>query len=98
MGTCGPNPSPGDDCRWKLLNPTVTGPVMFGYQVNAGPPSEPMMALDNDAKPANWSGWGTHGDHWYVIQAIADADGDGVYAKFVAGSIRADVFHSNDGE
>jgi type II secretory pathway pseudopilin PulG len=97
-GTCSPSPTPSDDCRWKLLNPTVPGPVQFGYLVNAGAPSEPMTVLDNDAKPASWAGWSANGDHWYVIQAIADADGDKIYAKFVASSIRGDVFRENDGE
>ena len=97
-GTCTPNPSPSDDCRWKLLNPTVPGPVQFGYLVNAGGPSTSMTTLDSDARPPGWNGWPANGEHWYVIQAIADADGDGVYAKFVASSIRADVFRANDGE
>jgi hypothetical protein len=52
-----------------------------------------MTTPDTDARPADWVDWGTpNGEHWYVIQAIADADGDGVYAKFVASSIRADVY------
>jgi prepilin-type N-terminal cleavage/methylation domain-containing protein len=97
-GTCVPDPAPSEDCRWKLLNPTITGPVQFGYQVNAGAPSEPMTTLSADAAPTGWSGWPTNGEHWYVIQAIADADGDGVYAKFVGSSMRADVFHENDGD
>ena len=97
-GGCVPDPAPSQDCRWKLLNPTIPGPVQFGYQVNAGAPSEAMTTLDADATPTGWSGWPANGDHWYVIQAIADADGDGVYAKFVASSLRADVFRENDGE
>ncbi|HEX7668460.1 MAG TPA: prepilin-type N-terminal cleavage/methylation domain-containing protein [Polyangiaceae bacterium] len=97
-GTCVPDPAPTQDCRWKLLNPTIPGPVQFGYKVNAGAPSEAMTTLDADAAPTGWSGWAANGDHWYVIQAIADADGDGVYAKFVSSSIRGDVFHENDGE
>jgi Tfp pilus assembly major pilin PilA len=98
-GTCSPSPDPSDDCRWKLLNPTVPGPVEFGYMVNAGGPNTAMTTPDTDARPADWAGWGTpNGEHWYVIQAIADADGDGIYAKFVASSIRADVYRANDGE
>lgn len=97
-GACVPDPAPSQDCRWKLLNPTIPGPVQFGYQVNAGAPSEAMTTLDTDATPKGWSGWPASGDHWYVIQAIANANGDTVYAKFVASSLRADVIHENDGD
>lgn len=97
-GTCEASGTPSEDCRWKLLNPTVPGPVQFGYKVNAGGPQTAMTPLDPDAKPPDWNGWAANGEHWYVIQAIADADGDGVYAKFVASSLRADVYHLNDGE
>jgi prepilin-type N-terminal cleavage/methylation domain-containing protein len=91
-GTCAIAADPSEDCRWKLLNPTVTGPVEFGYMVNAGAPSETMTVPATDAKPAGFTAWPATGEHWYVIQAIGDADGDGRYSKFLATSIRADVF------
>ena len=97
-GTCGiPLPNT-DDCRWKLLNPTSIGSTGFGFMVTAGPPSTPMTPPDSKARPSDWNGWPTNADHWYVIQAIADANSDGVYAKFVASSIRGDVFRENEGD
>jgi Tfp pilus assembly protein PilE len=99
-GTCPPSGDPSDDCRWKLLNPTVPGPVQFGYRVNAGGPSDAMTTPEAESKPVDWVDWpaNPNKDHWYVIQAIADADGDHIYAKFIATSLRADVYHGNDGE
>lgn len=94
-GSC---PMDSDDCRWKLLNPTVTGPVAYGFKVNAGKPSETMTQPDDKVKPGGWPGWPPSSDYWYVIQAVGDADGDGVYAKFVASSLRGTVYHENDGE
>jgi prepilin-type N-terminal cleavage/methylation domain-containing protein len=87
-----------DDCRWKLLNPAITGPTDFGFMLTAGPPDATMTAPDAKARPSNWNGWPANGEHWFVLQAIADADGDGVYAKFLSSSIRGDIYRENEGE
>jgi len=100
LGTCGvPTPNT-DDCRWKLLNPTKTGSsTEFGFMLTAGPPLQAMTEPLAEAKPSNWAQWpSSPPDHWFVLQAIADMDGDGVYSKLVASSIRGDVYHENDGE
>ncbi len=97
-GTCGTPLPDNDDCRWKLLNPTAVGPTEFGFMVTAGPPGTAMTDPDSKARPKNWGAWPANGDHWFVIQAIADYDGDGVYAKFLASSIRGDVYRENEGE
>jgi prepilin-type N-terminal cleavage/methylation domain-containing protein len=98
-GNCLPAPDPSEDCRWKLLNPTVTGPVEFAYMVNAGGPSETMTTPHSNARPTGWTSWGTSAPNqepWYVIQAIGDADGDGKFSKFVASSLRGDVYQEID--
>jgi prepilin-type N-terminal cleavage/methylation domain-containing protein len=87
-----------DDCRWKLLNPAITGPTEFGFILTAGPPETAMTAPQPQATPSNWGGWPTNNDHWFVLQAIADADGDGVFAKFLSSSIRGDVYRENEGD
>jgi prepilin-type N-terminal cleavage/methylation domain-containing protein len=97
-GTCGVPVSDTDDCRWKLLNPAVTGNTEFGFILTAGYPDNAMTTPDAKAKPTNWSGWPANGDHWFVLQAIADADGDGTYAKLVSSSIRGDVYVENEGD
>jgi hypothetical protein len=97
-GACGIPLPDTDDCRWKLLNPTSIGSTGFVFMVNAGPPSVPMTPPDSNARPLDWAGWPPNADHWFVIQAIADIDGDGVYAKFLTSSIRGDVYRENEGE
>ncbi len=97
-GACGVPMPDTDDCRWKLLNPTGLGPTEFGFMVTAGAPGTAMTEPDTRARPAGWNNWPSNGDNWFVIQAIADADGDGVYAKFLASSIRGDVYRENEGE
>ncbi len=97
-GTCGVPMPDTDDCRWKLLNPTGLGPTEFGFMLTAGAPGTTMTQPDAKARPTGWNDWPANGDNWFVVQAIADADGDGVYAKFVASSIRGDVYRENEGE
>jgi prepilin-type N-terminal cleavage/methylation domain-containing protein len=94
-GACTPVADPSQDCRWKLLNPTVMGPVQFGYMVTAGGPADAMTTPAVEARPSGWSGWTPTGDHWFVVQAIGDADGDGVYSKYLASSVRANVYQDN---
>jgi prepilin-type N-terminal cleavage/methylation domain-containing protein len=96
--TCGVPIPDTDDCRWKLLNPTAIGPTEFGFMLTAGPPGTAMTEPNTNARPSGWTQWPPNGDHWFVLQAIADADGDGVYAKFVSSSIRGDVYRENEGE
>jgi prepilin-type N-terminal cleavage/methylation domain-containing protein len=97
--TCGVPIPDTDDCRWKLLNPTKTGSsTEFGFMLTAGPPGAAMTDPDPKARPSGWTQWQANGDHWFVLQAVADFDGDGVYAKVVSSSIRGDVYHENDGE
>jgi prepilin-type N-terminal cleavage/methylation domain-containing protein len=93
-----------DAAAWAALRPVVPAPVEFGYLVNAGPPSTAMKA------PAVGSvTWppvcnpGTlppacNAEHWYVIQAVADLDHDGVPAYFLASHIKGDIFRMNAGE
>jgi len=97
-GACGVPLPDTDDCRWKLLNPTAIGPTEFGFMLTAGAPGTTMTEPDAKARPTGWTTWPANGDNWFVVQAIADADGDGVYAKFVASSIRGDVYRENEGE
>ena len=97
-GTCGVPLPNSDDCRWKLLNAAAVGPTEFGFMLTAGAPGTAMTDPDVKARPTGWTSWPANGDHWFVIQAIANYDGDSVYAKFVASSIRGDVYRENEGE
>lgn len=84
-----------DLAKWKTLNPAVIGPSEFGYLVNAGPPSG---AMTPPAEAVAGFAWPNNSEHWFVIQAIADGNGDGVHAFFLASSLKADVYRQNEGE
>ena len=89
----------GDEANWKALNPALIGNVEFGYLAHAGPPGTAMQRLVvTPAGGASPTLSNPGGDHWYVIQAVADADGDGVPAYFAATSLKGDVYAQNQGE
>ncbi|MEN9578770.1 MAG: hypothetical protein RJA70_1779 [Pseudomonadota bacterium] len=87
--------SHGDNPRWWQLKPTVSGAVYFGYQTNAGVPGSPMtaplVAVDGLTWPATT-------EPWYVIQCIADADGNGQIGYYLASSVNNEVYRMNEGE
>lgn len=93
-----------DADRWAALRPVAVGPVQFGYLVNAGPPlsamKAPVLSGVNWPPPcdATTSPPACNGDPWYVIQAIADLDHDGIKAFFLASHLKADIFRLNEGE
>jgi prepilin-type N-terminal cleavage/methylation domain-containing protein len=103
-----PNTEPGKTVRewrqpahaeyssWQRLNVAYTQPVQFGYICNAGLPGTPHAALVTENKDPGWPAVAI--EPWYVIQARADADGDGVFAHFVASSYNAELYSENEGE
>lgn len=75
------------EARWRLLNPTVPGPVMFSYSVVAGAPGEAMP------KP-NLPGavdFNIPADQWYVIEAKGDPNGNGTFAMCASASVSDEV-------
>jgi type IV pilus assembly protein PilA len=76
--------------RWRLLNPTVPGPVQFGYAVVAGEPSADPATMPVPALPGAPQ-FPAPADYWYVIQAIGDPDRDGVNTVCASSSISNDV-------
>ena len=93
-----------DAVLWTTLRPVAPNPVEFGYLVNAGPPltsmKAPAVASIDWPPPCNATTAppACNGEHWYVIQAIADLDHDGVPAYFLASHLKGDIFRSNEGE
>ena len=84
-----------DLARWQLLGPRVTQPVMFGYLVYAGAPGiRPTKAMYLTNNP----NFGTPTGPWYIIQARADADSNGVFCNGAATSFSTDVFFEGEGE
>jgi prepilin-type N-terminal cleavage/methylation domain-containing protein len=87
-------PSGPDYQRWQLLNPTVAGPVQFGYATIAGSAGQavpPLSVVDQPVFPVP-------NEPWYVIQARADVDENGVFATFAATSFTGEVYAENIGE
>ena len=85
----------GDDyARWRMLNPTVSGPVRFGYAVKAGPPGADPPNVSVSGAPD----FAVATDIWYVIQAAADFDEDGVLARCAATSFSTELYCENEGE
>jgi prepilin-type N-terminal cleavage/methylation domain-containing protein len=83
--------------RWRLLNPTVSGPVMFGYSTKAGPPFSAMAIPDCNDKPT-WPAVNQTLEPWYVIQAVGDTNADGIKSYYVAASLNGEIYRENEGE
>lgn len=90
-------PAGNDYPKWRLLAPTVAGPVQAGYAVRAGAPFTPMAVPDTASKPA-WPAAAAQNEPWFVIQARADTDGDGDPAMFLASSLNGELYIENEGE
>jgi type IV pilus assembly protein PilA len=90
-------PSGNDYARWRLLNPTVTGPVQAGYAVRAGPPFTAIPAPSTAYQPP-WPAAADQIEPWYLIQCAADTDGDGQRALYLASSLTGEIHMENEGE
>lgn len=84
-----------DNARWLALRPTVTGPVRFGYMVNAGTPAV-AMTVPAMGPAVAWPSPAP--DNWYVIQAVGDTDWDGTPSFYRASNLSGEVFSHNPGE
>lgn len=79
--------------RWRILNVTTDGPVMFGYATIAGGPGEVTasgLAITADIPDAT--------EPWYIIQAKGDVDGNGVFSHCIATSMSNQLIWDNEGE
>ncbi len=90
-----PGGGPDDNEKWLLLRPTVSGPVRFGYLVNAGAAGV-AMTVPAEGPAVTWPA--DPPDNWYVIQAIGDTDSDGVHSHYLASSLDGEVETQNHGE
>jgi prepilin-type N-terminal cleavage/methylation domain-containing protein len=77
---------------WKRLAAPVTQPVTFRYLVRAGMPGSNFPTLPGAVN------LGQAVDPWYVIQARADADGNGIFCDAIATSLNNELVIRNEGE
>jgi prepilin-type N-terminal cleavage/methylation domain-containing protein len=90
------DPGHPDTGNWQTLAPDIRQPVSFGFKANAGLPTDTPTyddELSTISIPAN-----VVVEPWYLIEARADADGNGIGCMVAATSWTPEVFSVNDGE
>jgi prepilin-type N-terminal cleavage/methylation domain-containing protein len=90
-------PAGNDYAKWQLLNPTISGPLQFGYVTKAGAPFTALAAPSTAEQPP-WPQAAGVTEPWYVIQAMGDTDEDGVKSYYVAASLTGEVLKEQEGE
>jgi prepilin-type N-terminal cleavage/methylation domain-containing protein len=83
-----------DNPQWKRLGADIRQPVTFGFKANADLPGATPV-LDNELASTTLP---AIVEPWYLVQARADADGDGVGCMVAAASWSPEIFSINDGE
>ena len=86
-------PCPAQTCssgmEWSMLPLHVDGPVRFGYSTIAGRAGErPLAVVTIDGKPVAWP---VPKDDWYIITAVGDIEGNGVFTTMLASSFSNEV-------
>jgi type IV pilus assembly protein PilA len=84
-----------DLANWQQLAVAVRQPVEFSYIVQAGLPNVALPALASPALAVNATS-GT--EPWYLAQARADADGDGVFCYVASASFTPAMVWVDEGE
>jgi prepilin-type N-terminal cleavage/methylation domain-containing protein len=83
---------------WKLLNVYPDGPTYFSYASTAGTADSDPAQPFGDVPLAPTVDWPATTDHWYVVKAIADLDGDGEKSAFVGSSFTSEIWIKNEGD
>jgi type IV pilus assembly protein PilA len=79
--------NPGFD--WSILPVHVDGPLRFGYSTIAGRAGErPPAIVTMDGAPVTWP---VPSEDWYIITAVGDVEGNGIYTTVLADSFSSDV-------
>jgi prepilin-type N-terminal cleavage/methylation domain-containing protein len=79
---------------WRQLGARSDGPVMYGYKVSAGLAGGVPPKLDIAASPT----WPTTTEPWYVVEAVGDVDGNGVFSYVTGSSFTGELYIENEGE
>jgi len=86
-------PCPAQACDsgmdWRMLPIHVDGPVRFGYSTIAGRAGErPTAVVTIDGKQVSWP---LPKDDWFIITAVGDVEGNGVFATVLASSFSNEI-------
>jgi Tfp pilus assembly protein PilE len=83
--------------QWTALAVAPQGPVAYGYAVWAGDPNTappPSLTLTKTPQP---NLGGMNGQPWYIVEAVGDTDGDGVYTRIYGFSTTTTLLIDNEG-
>jgi prepilin-type N-terminal cleavage/methylation domain-containing protein len=90
---------------WAALAVEPKGPVAFGYAVvadntGAAPGASVSPATNAMATVVDLSGLGgtAHNQPWYVVEALGDINGDGVFTRLLSNSVSSQVIIDREGE
>jgi prepilin-type N-terminal cleavage/methylation domain-containing protein len=100
-GPCDSSACPNPKHQWSTLAIEPKGPVAFGYAVvadNTGAaPGDPVSAALKEMSVApNLAGLA--GRPWYVVEALGDINGDGVYTRVLGDSADSQLYVDREGE
>ncbi len=82
---------------WSYLNVAPQAPVAFGYALiadNTGTNAPPNLVVTKSTAP-NLSGM--TGKPWYIVEAVGDINGDGIYTRIYGFSSSTTLFVDNEG-
>jgi len=87
-------PAHTDYTRWRQLGARADGPVYYGYKIAAGTAGDTIPAL-SIANPPTFA---APNEPWYIIEAIGDVNGDGVFSRVAGSSYTGEIYVENEGE
>lgn len=90
------NPGHPDYAGWQQLNVSTNQPVAYGYVTVAGGPADVVPQPGQITQVMNFPD--PPGRWWYLVKAVADMDGNGVYSAYVGSSFTAEIYGENEGE
>jgi type IV pilus assembly protein PilA len=88
------NASHADYVRWRQLGARSDGPVYYGYKVAAGTAGGTIPALNLATPPV----FAAPTEPWYVIEAVGDVDGNGIFSHVAGSSLTGEIVVENEGE
>jgi type IV pilus assembly protein PilA len=87
---------------WRALNVVPDGPVQFGYTTVASDAScDPACRGANvviGGKAINFTAQGPVKGPWYIVEAVGDTDGNGIFCTVVGSSFDNELWVDQEGE